>query len=278
MRAPLTLCFTAVAGCGLAIDCGGTFSTEAGQTANGGSAADAGVPSTGGSRAGAGGLATGGAAGSGGAPASGGVATGGETGSGGAPSTDAGIPEPIDIELSILDDGDDATWIDGNDERLSYATDQPFDEVGADAEMGRAGFRFELPIPPNSVIESAVLRLNRIDGTALETETTMVQVYDSVSVPPFDEEHVHAPSEHVPEGLWPVLVSGFEVGAGGSQVQSPDLAVLVQHVIDLPGWVSDSSIAFVLSPETLSTWVGFADSTSGAGGARLRVTYTPPYR
>jgi hypothetical protein len=230
---------------------------------------------TAGPEAGTGGIMTGGAVGSGGA--SGALGMGGRVETGGAQATEAGIPKRIDIELSITNDTDDATWIGGNDERLSFSTDEPFDEVGVDADMGRAGFRFELPIPPNSVVESAVLRLIHSKGDANEAETTFVQVYDSASVPPFDENHVHAPSEHAPEGLWPVLVSGFAVGLAGSQVESPDLAVLVQHVVDRPDWVSGGNIAFVITPETLGTWVSFADSASGSG-ARLRVTYTPPFR
>jgi hypothetical protein len=278
MRAPPTLAFVALVACGLAIDCGGSFSTEAGQAAG----ADAGGglgTGTGGSENAAGGTSgTSGAGGSSGATASGGVGTG-SVGTGGLPPLpESGVPKPLDIELSISDDRDDATWIGGDDERLSYRPDQPFDEVGADSEMGRAAFRFELPIPPNSVIESAELRLNHTEGSADETETMLVQVYDSASVPPFDGDHVHAPSDHTPGGLWPVVVSGFAVGLGGSEIRSPDLTVLVQHVIDRSDWISGGSIAFVLSPDTLTTWVGFADRASGSDGARLRVTYTPPFR
>ncbi len=273
MRAPSPLGFVAVALCGLAIDCGGSFTTEAGQAAG----ADAGgALASGGSE-----NATGGASGtasSGGSSATAATAGFGGAGAGGIPlSPESGVPKPLSIEVSIFDDHDDATWLAGDDERLSYGPDQPFDEVGADAEMGRAAFRFELPIPPNSTIEGAVLRLNHLDGNADETETMMVQVYDSSSVPPFGEDHVHTPAEHAPEGLWPVLVSGFAVGLAGRDIQSPDIGVLVQHVIDRPEWISGDTIAFVLSPETLSTWVGLSDSASGAG-ARLAVTYTPPYR
>jgi hypothetical protein len=274
MRAPLLLLrCVAVAVCTIAIDCNGTFSTEAGQAAD----ADASAAGGGAGTANAGGSTTGGARGSG-ALASGGVGTGGRTGSGGqGPVAEAGPPKTLDIELTITEDRDDATWIGGEDERLSYATDQPFVEVGADSERARAAFRFELPIPPSSIIESAVLRLHHVDGDAAETETTLVQVYDSASVPLFDGDHVHAPSEHATGGVWPLLVSGFAVGLAGSEVESPDLAVLVQHVINRPDWTSGGSIAFLLSPETLSGWVGFGDSASGAG-ARLRVTYTPPFR
>lgn len=270
------LSFVAVAACGLLTDCGGSFSTEAGQAAG----ADAGgAPGAGGSENASGGAS--GSIGSGGSsatPASGGFGTGAVTGTGGlSPLPESGVPKPIEIELSISDDRDDATWLAGDDERLSYGPDQPFDEVGADSEMGRAAFRFELPIPPSSAIESAILLVNHVDGASDETDTMLVQVYDSTSVPPFDGDHVHTPALHAPEGLWPVLVSGFAVGLGGTEIRSPDLSVLVQHVIDKNEWISGGSIAFVLSPETLAAWVGLADSASGSG-ARLRVTYTPPYR
>jgi hypothetical protein len=106
----------------------------------------------------------------------------------------------------------------------------------------------------------------------------MVQVFETASMTHFDENHVHVPPEHTPEGPWPVLVSGFAVGSKGSTIDGPNLSVLVHHVVDRPDWTGSSALGFMLSPDTLAEWVGFGDAASGAETARLRIVYTPPQR
>ena len=273
------------------VGCSDSFSTDSAGALDAGTGGKGATASNGGSTNGNGGaLASNGGvtSGSGGRGTStGGTATGGNgtvtsndgsvNGGREGGSNEAG-PMSLEIDLTVQHDTDDATWINGDDERLEYSTDQPWDEVGADTERGRAGFRFEPQIPPGSVIESAVLRLRRLSGEALDTETLFVQVFESASVPPFDDNHVHPPSGHVPEGLSALLVSGFVVGANDSTIDSPDLSTLVQHVVSRPDWTGTSSLGFVLSPDNLATWVAFADASSGAAAAQLRISYVPPQR
>jgi hypothetical protein len=198
----------------------------------------------------------------------------GDAFSGGAQTTDGGGPRlPVELNLPIADDSDDATWINGTDERLHFDDTDFSIEVGVDSEMGRVGLRFVLPIPHGATIASANLRLRRVAGEAAETESIQVQVFDSSSVAPFDEAHVHVPSGHA--NIWPATVSGFLLGANGQELESPDLKVLVQHVVDAPDWSSDRPIGFVLSPDHMATWVAFADRGGGAGQSALRVVFTP---
>jgi hypothetical protein len=181
----------------------------------------------------------------------------------------------VEVTLEILHDADDATWINGSDERLYYGADNLNDEVGSDAEMGRIGLRFTLPVPAGATVTSARLKLFRVDGDAAESATIRVQVYDAVNVAPFDDLHTHSAAMHAPEGVWPVTVGGFAVGAAGSTVESPDLSMLLQHVIELPEWSPESSIGLVISPDDLQGWAAFADSAAGNASASLRVVYTP---
>jgi hypothetical protein len=181
---------------------------------------------------------------------------------------------PTEINLEIENDADDATWIGGSDERLVYGDEQPFIEVGADSEFGRAGLRFELPIPPSSTIHSATLRVRRVAGTAEASETLSIQVWDSADLAPFDETHSHLPREHAPGGLWAVVVRGLLAGADGALLESPNLAELVQHVIDRSDWQEGGAIGFYLSPDTVQTWLGLADSSRG-DRASLRIVFTP---
>src|SRR5262249_47631955 len=154
------------------------------------------------------------------------------------------------------------------DERLHYASDKLDIEVGSDAEMGRAGLRFPLSIPPGSTIQSATLLLYRKAGTAVSTDTMAVQVYESPSVPPFDDTHVHAPAGHATGGLWSARVNGFALGTSGTWTVSPDLSILVQHAVDRPDYVVPAYVGFVLSPDSLTGWATFTDSSAGADAAR----------
>lgn len=192
------------------------------------------------------------------------------TGGGVAPS-EAGPPTAVEIHLVLENDADDATWINGTDERLYYGPDELNVEVGTDAEMGRIGLRFAIPVPPDAVIESAILRLYRVDGNASEDGTMQVQVFDSASLPPFDEAHAHAPGEHAP--IWPVTVTGFSIGAAGNSVESPNLRQLVQHIVDDAAWVEGGAAGFLLSPDDMSGWASFADSASGGGQTSLDIVY-----
>jgi hypothetical protein len=192
------------------------------------------------------------------------------TGGGVGPS-DVGPPTTVELHLLLDSDTDDATWINGTDERLYYGADELNVEVGTDAEMGRIGLRFAIPVPPGAVIESAVLRLYRVDGDAAENGTMQVQVFDSVALPPFDDAHTHAPAEHAP--IWPVTVSGFPLGGVGDYVESPNLRELVQHIVDEPAWIEGGAAGFLISPDDMSGWAAFADSASGSGQTSLDIVY-----
>jgi hypothetical protein len=236
---------------------------------------------------GGGGSATGGSAGStagtasatGGAGTTGGVAGAGSAGTGGSLATTGGSGGQVatlNHELKIASPVDDCTWINGTEERLRFSDTQQVLEVGTDAEMGRIGLRFVLPIPQGSRVLSAILRIYRVAGDAAETGTLAIQVFEGATVPPFDATHRHEPAGHVAGGLWAIKASGMLVGRANQFTQSPDLSPLVQHVLDRPDWVPGAAIGFVLIPETMTSWASYADSSSGSGmAATLRLSYMP---
>jgi hypothetical protein len=194
------------------------------------------------------------------------------------PRPDGISPPEISVVLTITKDQDDATWINGTDERLHYDVDSLYVEVGGDTEAGKAGLRFELPAPPGSIINSAIIELHRTIGDALPDESMKVQVYDSVNVLPFDDAHTHGPEAHATGGLWPTIVAPIWVGENGKAVQTAELKHLVQHVVDRADYgISGSSIGFVFSAHVMGVrWVNFADSSLGVGQPSLRLVYTPP--
>jgi hypothetical protein len=189
------------------------------------------------------------------------------------PDGSDGAPAAVNLEIVITRDVDDCTWINTTDERLHYDADSLYGEVGADTEAGRTGLRFVLPVPKGATINSAILELHRIIGDALDTETMQVQVFDSADVPPFDEAHVHAPAGHA--AVWATSIRNIGVGVNGMPVTTPDLKLLVQHVIDRSDWTQGGAIGLVLSPDVMGVrWVDYADSSLGIGQPTLRVRYT----
>src|SRR4051812_17854438 len=100
-----------------------------------------------------------------------------------AAEAESGPNLPIDLDLVVASDADDAEWMNGTDERLHYSDSDRAIEVGADSEMGRMALRFTLPLPKGSTIMGAQIRMHRTDSGAASTETIQIQVFDTVNVP-----------------------------------------------------------------------------------------------
>lgn len=246
-----------------------------GGTSSGGAATTGGNPiGTGGNPIGTGGnpIGTGGnPIGSGGDSSKGGALTGGSLATGGT----GGQLATLNLELSIEKTTDDCTWISGTQERLRFSDSEATLEVGTDAEMGRAGFRFTLPLAAGARISTAILRVYRVGGETSDADTLAVQVFDIANVAPYDATHMHGPEGHASGGLWATKVGGMPAGKASQFTQSPNLAALVQHVLDKPEWLPGGAVGFVLSPETMSGWASYADSSGGVGKATLRLSYVP---
>jgi hypothetical protein len=206
-----------------------------------------------------------GATGSGGGGGS--VGAGGKGGSGGS------------LTIQVTADQNDALWINSTDERLHYSATNPTIEVGEDAENARAGLRFELTLPAGTHVTSASLRLRRSGGEITLPSSLTIQIYDSVDVPPFDDTHDHLPQDHDGNHLWGMTVTGFAIPAAGQISTSPNVADLVQRILDKTEWTGTGWIGFVLAPDANAfaspNWVSFYDSFSGGDGASLVITYAP---
>jgi hypothetical protein len=193
---------------------------------------------------------------------------------------------PVTVQLSILADRDDALWLSVNEssqERLHFgpsdgAAGYTF-EVGSDSEACRAGLRFALPFGHGARVLSAKLALRRVGAAsnADASSTMTVRVYESDSVPPFDANHMHdTPSQHDPGGVWlGQAVGGYAVGMSDAWNESPNLAALVQHVIDRSEFRAGNYIGFVLSPDVLpgTQFAQFRDSFAGEDPAVLTISY-----
>jgi hypothetical protein len=189
-------------------------------------------------------------------------------------------PVPVTVKYDIATNEDDALWLNGDEERLQYAPGDPTIEVGTDSEMGRAGLRFQVSVPRGANIMSAAVTVFPRDGNLTGVSALSIHIYDSVSVPPFNRFHTHTPAEHDERGLVSNGVDGFLVLDDMFARTTPNLAALVQRVVDKSEWPGSGAIGFVLSPQRNAfepgEWVAFDDYSSGSGGASLAITYVQP--
>jgi hypothetical protein len=185
------------------------------------------------------------------------------------PAVDAGAQT---LSITLTNDTDDALFriVSGElDEKLHFSPDEGAAgytiEVGVDGEQCRTGLRFTLPIEPGAEVESAVITLRRVgpESNVSDSATMRVQVFESPAVPPFDEQHQHdTPVQHATGILWPTSVGGWPVGLTGASTESPELAALVQHVVDGASWQAGSVVTFLIFPDAMTgnEYAQFRDS------------------
>lgn len=202
------------------------------------------------------------------------------------------MPMPVMWSASISNDAYDVNWIneDGHTfEKFRYRDDDDSGkhlEIGNDADPEFIGLRFPLPLAKGALIQSATLTLQRFPitfasfpGNAPATDTMKVQVFDSAQVPGF--MHI-VEKKHTDRGaIWPPSVNGFALGEPGKLTSSPDLSMLVQHVIDRAEWVPGANVVFLLSGDSLKSgnYADFTDhSYDAANAAKLQLSYLPAAR
>jgi hypothetical protein len=201
---------------------------------------------------------------------------GGAAGSGPDAAAEA-RPEGGQLTVAIAADVNDALWLNGDDERLHYSATDLTLEVGTDAEIARTGLRFQISIPPRALISSAKLGLRSADLHTDSTSTMKVLVFDTVDVPPFSDLHEHLPEGHAK--LAGKDIRGFVVCESGQVCVSPNIAELVQRIVDKPEWTGSGWIGFVLAPDdafAASSWISFEDSAADGVPPTLEVVYGPP--
>jgi hypothetical protein len=138
-------------------------------------------------------------------------------------------------------------------------------ELGSfDLDLGQkpVAARFTgLSIPPGSTIVNAYLQL---EAEAADSITTTVTIYGEAidDAPTFTAEDFNISSRakttaavgwDVPE--WPTA------GDAGPDQKSPDIAAIIQEIVDRPGWVSGNALVLIL------------DDPVGVSGKRQAVTF-----
>ena len=190
----------------------------------------------------------------------------------GGPDCPGGGVVPGEQTVAIADDRDDAMWNTpwtSPDERLVYRRpDNLALYVGNDAEQQAIGLRFAVDVPRCATIEEAYLGATVFDEVHDLTDTVQVSVWDSVDVPRFNEFHSESPPEHDPAGLWGLSVGDWALNATeGMSLSSPNLAELVQHLVDRDDWQPGATIGFFIEADAMAIdhYLGFVDVSVGDG-------------
>jgi hypothetical protein len=200
-----------------------------------------------------------------------------------------GVHEVDDL---IEDDADDAMWYSCNDP--ANANELFYEEIDTRRWIVVAGvtfnecvgLRFQLDgIPNGARIERAVLTVWHLKDEYMDQQlvaTPSVHAWNSVNVPPFSDTHDHQPEAHDPAGFVGGSVS-WEIDTDvttAMDVEGPDLAPLVQQLVDRSDWSANANIGFAIIDHdpALPYDVRIADhSTLHAGQpARLVVRYSDP--
>lgn len=122
------------------------------------------------------------------------------------------------------------------------------------------GMRFEVPVPQGSTITAASVQFVVDKPTDVETELTIGgQAADDAT--PFSEQpnDLSGRSATAASVAWQPR-PWLESGAAGPEQRTPDLAAIVQEIVDRPGWRAGSGLVLLVS----GTGMRVADSFDGA--------------
>lgn len=188
------------------------------------------------------------------------------------------------VDTTVVMDTIDATTRDGNsietnDERL-VSGDGSSNHTGLHAAVGVcwAGFQFKLPIPQGAIIDSAIIT-HRYQGVTTGTWGTDDSLrwcaYDTSNCPVFADDHAHELPGHAP--LTTAVVNFSPVLPASGYFDSPNLAPLLQEVVNRPDFVPGGYVGFIVGPHaTLTTPHTFNLGDYGSDGtiaARIRVFF-----
>jgi hypothetical protein len=154
-----------------------------------------------------------------------------------------------------------------NSDDLELITD------GANAQ--RVGVRFRnMNIPRNSVINRAWLQF-QVDetSTAAASVTIKAQTNDNGAVFTTSANNINSRTQTTQQVAW--TIPGWSlVGASGADQRSPDIATVIQPVVNRTGWAANNAIVLILTgsgSRIAEAWDGLA-----AGAPILHIEYTPP--
>ena len=149
-------------------------------------------------------------------------------------------------------------------------------ELGFDGDVLQiVGLRYtSVTIARNAAIQSASIQFT-VDSTTEDDVTLTIHIQDTADGLTFTDDDGNLSSRALnSDGVEWIPAPWLEDEAGAAQ-QSPDLAVLLQELVNRDDWVSGYSAVFVISAEGAGSRSAQAFDEDGVPPV-LNVTFTPP--
>ncbi len=157
------------------------------------------------------------------------------------------------------------------------STDLELGAEGGGTDTQEIGIRFQnLDIPVGSVIQSAFIQFT-VDET--DTEDTSVRIFGELSVDPLtyagDAFNITSRTKTNSFVDWDNIPIWDTVGAAGADQRTPDIASLVQEIINQPGWTANNAMAFMLTANPGGERTGESFDGDPAAAPVLTITFVP---
>ncbi|HYW79179.1 MAG TPA: cadherin-like domain-containing protein, partial [Thermoguttaceae bacterium] len=176
---------------------------------------------------------------------------------------------PVVIESRISAGSDDAEQTSSGGMRLT-STDL---ELVYDGSNQDVGMRFnELNIPQGATITNAYVQF-KVDEISTKTTSVTFRGEDVDSAATFNTSKYNISSRPTTAAsvAWTPVVWDT-VGEAGIDQRTPDLASIVQEIVDRPGWINGNSLVLLVSGSGERTAESYNGDSDGA--ALLHVEYT----
>ncbi|NND91678.1 MAG: Ig-like domain-containing protein [Granulosicoccus sp.] len=167
--------------------------------------------------------------------------------------------------------------INGNDDMEEFADGGP-DLVSSDLEMTFdksnqiVGMRFQaVPVPNGAIITAAHVQFT-VDEVDSAPTDLIVQAEITDNSAPFADEMRNLSSRSLTLASVPWSPPAWTVrGQSGAPQQTPDLAGLIQEIVDQPGWTSGNALSILVEGNGVRTAESFDGDADSA--ARLVIEY-----
>jgi hypothetical protein len=171
---------------------------------------------------------------------------------------------PIVVEVRVAASSDDA------EETATGTVDLTSTDL--DLSSKTVGLRFTpVSIPPGATITSAYIQF-KADETNATTATTTIRGEAIDHAPTFTSTSGNITSRIPTSASVAWSPAAWTVGDAGPAQQTPDIAALIQEIVDRPGWTSGNALVIIFTKGTGARAAEPFDAEP-AGAPLLRVEY-----
>jgi hypothetical protein len=186
---------------------------------------------------------------------------------------------PITRTYAVPANDCDATSIGGEVRTSGSAPGDPVDYVSNDAQHASAAVEFQLDLPRGVTIQSAYLIVRA--GPAQQASAIggmTVRAYDTSDAAPFANGPYGSLETHQPTLADSVVWVEPLSWRPGEDYTSPEIAVLLQAIVNRLDWVPGNHFGVVVTRGTIKEdrLYGWTDYAAGGPGTRLHVTFASP--